>query len=116
MSSVLYDHGGPRTRVRNAVLTGVFGVLLALLAWYVISRFGARGQWDGAKWKPFVHSSVWVDFLLPGLLQTLKAAAMGMVLALVFAVVFATGRLSQRWWLSGPAGAVVEFFRAVPLL
>jgi glutamate transport system permease protein len=116
VSSVLYDHAGPRTRARNWALTGIFAVLLLLLAWYVIGRFGAHDQWAAAKWKPFTRSSVWVDFLLPGLVQTLKAAAMGMVLALAFAVVFATGRLSERWWLRGPAGAVVEFFRAVPLL
>jgi glutamate transport system permease protein len=39
-----------------------------------------------------------------------------MALSLVFGIVFAVGRLSDRWWLRLPAGAVVEFFRAVPLL
>jgi len=31
-------------------------------------------------------------------------------------VIFAVGRLSDHWWLRIPAGVVVEFFRAVPLL
>ena len=32
--TVLYDHPGPRAKVRNAILTVVFGVLiLALLYW-----------------------------------------------------------------------------------
>lgn len=44
------------------------------------------------------------------------AAATGMVLSLVFGIVFAVGRLSDHRWVSIPAGVVVEFFRAVPLL
>jgi glutamate transport system permease protein len=59
---------------------------------------------------------VWEDFILPGLWGTLKAAATGMVLALIFGLVFSVGRLSDHRWISIPAGAVVEFFRAVPLL
>ena len=39
-----------------------------------------------------------------------------MVLALVFGLIFAVGRLSEHRWIRVPAGAVVEFFRAVPLL
>ena len=39
-----------------------------------------------------------------------------MVLALVFGLVFAVGRLSEHRWIRVPAGVVVEFFRAVPLL
>jgi glutamate transport system permease protein len=116
MSSVLYDHVGPRARRRNAVLTAGFAVLVLLGAWYIIGRFNAHGQWQATKWQPFIHSKVWVEFILPGLWKTLSAAAVGMVLSLIFAIVFAVGRLSERWWLSGVAGAVVEFFRAVPLL
>jgi glutamate transport system permease protein len=39
-----------------------------------------------------------------------------MVLSLVFGLIFSVGRLSDHRWLSIPAGIVVEFFRAVPLL
>ncbi len=52
----------------------------------------------------------------PGLIQTLSAALVAMVLSLTFGIVFAVGRLSDHWWVRVPAGAVVEFFRAVPLL
>ena len=38
------------------------------------------------------------------------------MLALVFGVVFGLGRLSDHRWIRMPAGAVVEFFRAIPLL
>lgn len=56
------------------------------------------------------------QFILPGLQQTLLAAATGMVLSLAFGIIFAVGRLSDHWWLRLPSGVVVEFFRAVPLL
>ncbi|BCJ54844.1 hypothetical protein Asp14428_63190 [Actinoplanes sp. NBRC 14428] len=39
-----------------------------------------------------------------------------MVFSLIFGLVFSVGRLSDHWWVSVPAGVVVEFFRAVPLL
>jgi glutamate transport system permease protein len=114
--SVLYDHPGPRAKARNAILTAVFGIgLLALLYW-IWSKFDEKGQWDGALWKPFTDSSTWTDYILPGLKNTLAAAAVAMVLSLLFGILFAVGRLSDHWWVRIPAGAVVEFFRAVPLL
>jgi glutamate transport system permease protein len=115
-SSVLYDHPGPRAKVRNAVLSVVFGVGLVGLLWWIYSKFDEAGQWEARLWKPFTEPTTWTQFILPGLWATLQAAAVGMVLSLVFGLVFAVGRLSERRWISIPAGAVVEFFRAVPLL
>jgi glutamate transport system permease protein len=114
--TVLYDHPGPRAKARNAILTAVFSVLLLALLWWIYTKFDEKGQWNPLLWKPFLESTVWTNFILPGLEGTLKAAATGMVLALIFGLVFSVGRLSDRWWISVPAGAVVEFFRAVPLL
>ncbi|MEU7902066.1 amino acid ABC transporter permease [Actinoplanes sp. NPDC049118] len=114
--AVLYDHPGPRAKIRNAALTVVFGIgLLALLYW-VYLKFDEKGQWAAALWKPFTEASTWTDYLLPGLSATLRAAAVAMVLSLIFGLVFSVGRLSDHRWLSVPAGMVVEFFRAVPLL
>ncbi|MFG1951338.1 amino acid ABC transporter permease [Micromonospora sp. NPDC048830] len=115
-SSVLYDHPGPRARVRNVVLTLVFGVALAALLWWVYRKFDEAGQWEARLWQPFTESATWTQFIWPGLRATLQAAAVGMLLSLVFGIVFAVGRLSEHRWISIPAGAVVEFFRAVPLL
>jgi glutamate transport system permease protein len=114
--AVLYDHPGPRAKVRNNILTVVFGVALLALLYWIYSRFDAKGQWAAALWKPFTQSTTWTAYILPGLLHTLEAAAVAMVLSLVFGLVFAVGRLSDHWWLRIPAGVVVEFFRAVPLL
>ena len=114
--NVLYDHPGPRAKVRNAILTAVFAVVLLALLYWVYARFDEKGQWAGTLWKPFTRGSTWSDYILPGLGHTLAAAAVAMVLSLAFGLIFSVGRLSDHWWLRIPAGAVVEFFRAVPLL
>lgn len=114
--NVLYDHPGPRARIRNAVLSVVFGVGLVALLWWIYRKFDQAGQWEANLWKPFTESATWTQFILPGLTETLLAAGTGMVLSLTFGIIFAVGRLSDRWWIRVPAGAVVEFFRAVPLL
>ncbi|BCJ57804.1 amino acid ABC transporter permease [Micromonospora endophytica] len=115
-SSVLYDHPGPRARIRNTVLSVVFGVALLGLVYWIYTKFDQAGQWEGWLWKPFTDSKTWTEFILPGLWATLKAAAVGMLLSLAFGIIFAVGRLSDHKWISIPSGAVVEFFRAVPLL
>lgn len=114
--AVLYDHPGPRAKIRNLVLTGLFGVALVALLWWIYRKFDEKGQWAGPLWRPFLEGSTWTDYILPGLWSTISAAAVAMVLSLVFGLVFSVGRLSDRWWVSIPSGAVVEFFRAVPLL
>ena len=114
--AVLYDHPGPKAKIRNTVLTIVFGLAgLALLYW-IYRKFDEKGQWAGALWKPFTDSSTWTDYILPGLWATVSAAAVAMALSLLFGIVFSVGRLSEHRWLSVPSGVVVEFFRAVPLL
>jgi glutamate transport system permease protein len=116
MTSVLYDVPGPRARARYNLL-GVLGLLLlAGVAWVVYAKFDAAGQWDAEKWKPFLKASTWTTFILVGLKNTLIAAAIAMVFALAFGVIFALGRLSDHRWVRWPAGLVVEFFRGVPLL
>ncbi|NBE82048.1 amino acid ABC transporter permease [Micromonospora rubida] len=115
-STVLYDHPGPRARSRNAVLSVAFGVGLVVLLWWVYRKFDEAGQWEGQLWQPFTEPDTWTQFIIPGLRQTLLAAATGMLLSLAFGILFAVGRLSERWWIRVPSGIVVEFFRAVPLL
>jgi glutamate transport system permease protein len=115
MTSVLYDAPGPRGRRRNLVF-GVVGVVALLaVAGFVIYRFAVTGQFDPDVWQWILYKNIQL-LLLDALLNTLRAFAGAAVLALVFGAVFAAGRLSDHRWLSGPATAVVEFFRAVPLL
>lgn len=115
-ATVLYDAPGPRTRTRNRVLTVVCAVVVLAVLYYVYAKFDAKGQWAAAKWTPFLKGDVWVTYLLSGLLNTLKAAVLGGVFAMIFGVVFGIGRLSAVAWIRIPSGVVVEVFRAIPLL
>ncbi|GLY66280.1 amino acid ABC transporter permease [Amycolatopsis taiwanensis] len=115
MSNVLFDIPGPRARVRYR-LFAVLGVVVVLaLVAYVVYRFYDSGQFAGRKWEWLQYAQVQTD-LANALLATLEAFALGAVLALVFGALFAAGRLSDRAWLRGVSTAVVEFFRAIPLL
>ncbi|MBD0843893.1 amino acid ABC transporter permease [Streptomyces sp. TRM68416] len=116
MSSVLYDAPGPRAKRRNVLISVVFFTLLALLAWFVWHTMDEEGQLKWALWKPFTESQAWTTYLLPGLGNTLKAAALAMLIALPLGAFFGISRLSDHWWVRGPAGAVIEFFRAIPVL
>jgi len=114
--AVLYDHPGPKARLRYKILTVVFAIVGLALAYWIYRKFDEKGQWAAALWSPFLEASTWTDYILPGLWATLSAAAVAMILSLIFGLVFSVGRLSDHRWLSVPAGVVVEFFRAVPLL
>ncbi|CAM5533861.1 glutamate ABC transporter permease [Streptomyces spiroverticillatus] len=117
MTSVLYDAPGPSAKRRNIIYTVVFVVVFALAAWWLLTAMAEKNQLDGEKWSPFVaDSKVWTTFLLPGLVETLKAAALSLVIALPLGAVLGIGRLSDHTWISAPVGVVVEFFRAIPVL
>ncbi|MET8294113.1 amino acid ABC transporter permease [Streptomyces sp. NPDC005180] len=117
MTSVLYDVPGPKAKTRNRIYTAVFLVLFALAAWWVLSVMADKHQLDADKWSPFVTDGrVWTTYLLPGLGETLKAAAVAMLIALPLGALLGVGRLSDHTWVRIPVGAVVEFFRAIPVL
>ncbi|WP_329620851.1 amino acid ABC transporter permease [Streptomyces sp. NBC_01255] len=117
MSSVLYDTPGPRAKRRNVLYTIGFLAVLGLVAWWVLSAMADKNQLAAEKWSPFVtDSQVWTTYLLPGLMETLKAAALSIVIALPLGALLGIGRLSDHRWVRVPAGTVVEFFRAIPVL
>ncbi|GHJ96069.1 glutamate ABC transporter permease [Streptomyces sp. NE5-10] len=117
MNSVLYDVPGPKAKARNVVYTIVFLAVLGLVAYWVLSAMADKHQLDAAKWSPFVtDSQVWTTYLLPGLVETLKAAALSILIALPLGAALGIGRLSDHRWVRIPVGVVVEFFRAIPVL
>lgn len=116
MTNVLYDVPGPRARARNTILNVVGLVVFLGLAWFVYDKFDETGQWAGEKWEPFIQGDTWTNFLLPGIGNTLKAAAVAGALAMVFGFVFAVGRMSENKAIAWASATVVEFFRSVPLL
>jgi len=115
VSAVLYDAPGPRTRRRVLVGTIVGGIVVVGIAVVAILRLANQGVFASKQWEPFTDPGV-QRFLVRALWSTVKAALVAIALALVFGIVFAAGRLSDRAWLRVPAVVVIEFFRAVPLL
>ncbi|MFD7509281.1 amino acid ABC transporter permease [Streptomyces sp. NPDC059853] len=115
--SVLYDAPGPRAKRRNHLLTVAFVLVLLAGLWWILATMNERGELAADKWSVFVTDSrIWTEFLLPGLQATLTAAALAMVIALPLGALLGIGRLSDHWWISKPVGAIVEFFRAIPVL
>jgi glutamate transport system permease protein len=115
-TSVLFDAPGPRARVRNGLFTAISVVVVGGILYFIWARFEGRGQWEGRIWQPFLQWDTWEFYIIPGLIGTLRAAALAAVLALAFGAIFGLARLSDHAWIRIPAGTVVEVFRAIPLL
>ena len=116
MSSVLFDIPGPKAKARHRIIAIVTGVLtLAALGW-MLMRFKEKGNLDADKWTPFLTADIWVNYLLPGLLNTIKAALLSMLLAGLFGLMFGLGRLSDNKAIRAVSTVIVEFFRSVPVL
>jgi glutamate transport system permease protein len=115
-ATVLHDAPGPRARRRNRLLALLFAIAFAAAGGCVVWALGQKDQWAAQKWMPFLQGDIWTGQIIPGLIGTLKAAAIAAVLALAFGIAFGIARISTHQWIRLPAGAVVEFFRAIPLL
>ncbi len=117
-SAVLFDAPGPKARLRHAVMALIGALaILALLGLVVRGLANPRNnQLTGALWSPFVHGGTWTDYLLPGLVSTLEAAALAILLSLVGGVALGIGRLSRLGAVRWACGVFVEFFRSVPVL
>lgn len=115
-TTVLFDAPGPRSR-RTYAAIGVASIIgLLLVLWFVLDKFQEQGQLTAAKWKPFLTAEIWVEYLIPGLIGTLTAAAISVVLAMTIGILLGVGRLSDHIWLRWPCSVIVEFFRSVPVL
>ncbi|MFF3064323.1 amino acid ABC transporter permease [Oerskovia sp. NPDC057915] len=114
--TVLFDAPGPRGR-RTIVVGNVVGaVVVAGIAAYALVLLGREGQLAAEKWQPIFTADAWENFYLPGLVDTLRAAGVAIVGAIVFGLLFGVGRLSSVRLVRWLSGLVVEFFRAVPVL
>ncbi len=111
----LVEELGPKGRHRALIGTAVISALFIVAAAWVIRRFQVKGQFAPELWHAFRVWSTW-RYLLLGLVNTLKAAGIALVLSLVIGVVMALLR-------SGPsrvprilATVYVEGFRACALV
>lgn len=115
-ATVLYDAPGPRGRRNNRIYTVLTVVVVALALWWVLDTLAGNGQLTADKWAPFLDSRTWQTYLLPGLWGTLKSAFVSILLALVMGVLLGLGRLAENPVIRWVCAAIVEFFRAIPVL
>jgi len=114
--AVLYDVQGPQARRRVVIGSAVGLLLLAALVFVAVQRLADNGQFEAELYEPFWEQPALYDRLWEGLQGTLTAAAYALVLASVLGVLLAFGRLSRSPLVRLPSVAVIELFRALPLL
>ncbi len=114
-ASVLYEAPGPRTRVRYRLFGGLSLLAIAGLLWYVYDRLAAHGQFNAEMWAPFQYTTV-QQRILDGVRDTLTAFGLAAGFSLLLGALLAAGRLSDHRPVRAVATAVIEFFRAMPLL
>ena len=107
--------------------------LVGLLAWYLVSNTlenlarqkiasgfhyldREAGFEIGDSMIAYSPASTYARAILVGLLNTLKVAVIGILLATVFGTLIGVGRLSPNWLLAKLCEWYVEAFRNVPLL
>jgi glutamate transport system permease protein len=115
-TNVMYDHPGPKARIRNLIYSIVFAALLVAAVWWMIAILAEKGQLTAEKWKPLVEAQNWTTYLLPGLWNTIKAAVISVVIALPLGAVLGVARMSEHAWIRQPASVIVEFFRSIPVI
>ncbi|GAA2005860.1 amino acid ABC transporter permease [Microbacterium ulmi] len=115
MTSVLYDVPGPRAIARNRIIGIVTVLVVAGVLGFILWRLIETGQFTAIKWSAFTYTNVWVQIGL-AMWATVSAFAVAAVGALALGFLLALGRLSDHAWVRWPAGAVVEVFRAIPVL
>jgi glutamate transport system permease protein len=119
--TVLYDAQGPRARRRTLIGTVVAVLVLLGLAFLVYRRLDEQGQFSMEKWGPLVDpgnevfDSVW-RLIGTGILNTLRAAAVAMVLSIVLGTLIAVARLSLGRVGRIPLIGLIEIFRGLPVV
>jgi glutamate transport system permease protein len=117
-ASVLFDAPGPKAK-RLYGIVGVIAVVIFLFLLYLVYRGFANpenNQFTAAKWAPFIDPVTWTAYFIPGIIATLKAAGLAVVLAIALGLLLGMGRLSGLAPLRVVCGIFVEFFRSVPVL
>ncbi len=114
-STVLFDAPGPKARARHRTYSVVALVLIVAVLGYVVYRLADAGQFAYALWEPFVTTR-YLEAILWAWWDTITMAVLAVLGALVFGLLFGTGKLSDRATIRRISWLVVEFFRAVPVI
>jgi glutamate transport system permease protein len=121
MTSVLYDAPGPKARRNTLIGTVVGGLVVVGLVVLGVVQLANNDQFAGDKWGPLFNPgnqyfvAVW-GALGGGLANTVVAAAITLVLALVIGTALAVLRITStpawRWLVVG----FVELLRGLPVI
>jgi glutamate transport system permease protein len=124
-NSVLFDAPGPRAKRLSRILSIGFGTLVIVglgSLIYLLARereiFNGTtqpGLFDASRWDIFEDPELW-GFIGQGVINTLTAAGIAAVLAIIFGVIMALLRTSNKIWVRIPTTAILEFVRGMPVL
>lgn len=114
--AVLFDAPGPRTVARHRMYTVVAALALTVVVGLVVWRLYTEDQLEYDKWEPFLTPRYIRAVLVDGVLVTVQMAFSAVLGAVVLGLVLGAGKLSDHAAVRWLSWAVVEFFRAVPVL
>jgi len=124
-NSVLFDAPGPKAKRLSRVLSIVFATLvIGGLAYLIFLLAREReifngttqpGLFDSSRWDIFEDPELW-GFIGQGVINTLTAAGISAVLAIILGVIMALLRTSNKIWVQIPTTAILEFVRGMPVL
>ena len=115
-ATVLYDAPGPKGRRLNSILTAITVVVVAVILVLVAMKLNEKGQFESEKWSFFLEGTTWTTYIIPGLISTIGAAVVSIVLAMAIGALLGVGRLSTSAPVRWICGIIVEFFRSIPVL
>ena len=113
--AVFADRLGPRGKVKVTVATVIGAGFVAGVLYVAFRRFESNGQLEAKLWSDLFTGEA-LRFFWGGLKNTLKVAALSLVLALVLGMVLALARLSRRTPVRWLSTVWLQFFRGVPLV
>lgn len=118
---VLYDLPGPRARRLQTIVSIIAGIVALGAVALVLSRLNKQGQFSSALWGPLIDprnkdfAAVW-SLIGDGFVNTMKAAALAIILSLVVGTVIGVARLMLGKWSRMPVVGFIELFRGLPVV
>lgn len=120
-ANVLFDAPGPAAR-RRSLIFSVFGAAMVVAVLVLAAlRLVDRGQFDGDLWSPLLNPSdknfqdVW-RLIGTGLWNTVRAAAVSILLSLIIGTIIAILRLSLGRVGRLPVVGFIELLRGLPVI
>lgn len=120
-TAVLFDAPGPKARRRTLIASIVAGLALVAVLVVVLLRLNDREQLSEELWGPYLNPGneyfrdAWT-LIADGLVVTLRAAAVAVVLSIVLGLVIASLRLTLPLGGRIPVITVVEVLRGLPVI